>query len=89
MDLSSELGRKVKNVIDALKADMLVGNKIERDRWPKVYVAKYGIRNLFIARGDRGIRFAYTIVSEGNRKIVIVLECFPDHKSYEARFGYS
>jgi hypothetical protein len=44
--------------------------------------------NLYRLKLDRKRRCCYTIVANHEGLKVIVLEVFPDHKSYNRRFGY-
>lgn len=78
----------VENFLEALKRDLTRGVKIPRSLWPKLYVRKYGITNLW--KYDVGLRYrtVYTIVAEGTKKVGIVIE-FMDHEAYNERFGYS
>jgi len=89
LDSDCELYNRIRRAIEALRADMLVGEKIERKKWAKTYVKKYGIRNLFRMETGKESRLIYTIIAENNKKIVVVLEFFQSHKEYERRFGYS
>jgi hypothetical protein len=89
LDSDCELYRRIRAALDAIKADMLVGDKVERKKFPKIYVRKYGIRNLFRMETGKGSRLSYTILSENKKKAVVVLEFFSSHKEYERRFGYS
>ena len=89
LDNDCELYRRIRAALDAIKADMLVGDKIEKKKFPKIYVRKYDIRNLFRMDTGKGSRLIYTILSENKKKVVVVLEFFSSHKEYERRFGYS
>jgi hypothetical protein len=77
-----------KEAIDVLRANMLVGEKVEKRKWPKVYVEKYRIRNLFLMDLGRRYRLTYNILSEGHKRIVCIIEVM-NHSTYERRFGYS
>ena len=85
----SELHNMIKASLDALREDMFAGEKIEKKKWPKKYVQEYGIHNLFKMDVGRECRLTYTIIAEGEKKIVCVIEFFSSHKSYDRRFGYS
>jgi hypothetical protein len=89
LDKNCDLYKRMKNALEALTENMLAGDKIERKKWAKVYVQKYGIYNLFRIETGKESRLIYTIIAEGNKKIVCVLEFFSDHKEYERRLGYS
>ena len=83
-----ELRKVIEKCLDSLREDMLVGDKIERRKWPKKYVREYRIYNLF--RLDAGkCRLTYTIIAEGKKKVVCVIEFFSNHKKYNRRFGYT
>jgi hypothetical protein len=89
LDRNCELYKRIKTALEALKENVLAGDKIERKKWAEVYVQKYGVYNLFRIEAGKESRLIYTIVAEGNKKIVCALEFFSDHKEYERRFGYS
>jgi len=67
---------------------MLAGEKVEKRKWPQVYVEKYGIRNLFLMDLGRRFRLTHNIIAEGPKKIVCIIEVM-DHRTYERRFGYT
>lgn len=66
---------------------MFAGERVGKKKWPKYYIMRYGIRNLFVFDLSKGWRLTYTIIAEGMKKIVCVLEAM-DHKTYERRFKY-
>jgi len=72
---------------DDLKKDPFVGIKIPHDVWPKEYVHKYGIDNLWKYDLPDGWRLIYTVRANQVTILTVVLEWF-DHKEYERRFGY-
>lgn len=78
----------VDSALDALKANMTVGVKIPKPQWPRLYIRRYRINNLWKMDLLRGARLIYTILSEQGRWMVVVLEAFLTHKEYEERFGY-
>ena len=63
------------------------GQKVQKALWPKYYVQKYGIRNLWRLRLDDSWRMIYTIIGEQVRIVTVILEVM-DHKEYGKRFGY-
>jgi hypothetical protein len=79
----------MKAALDVIKGDMLVGDKIEKKKWPRIYVRKYKIYSLFRMETGKGTRLTYTILAENKKKVVVVLEFFSSHKEYERRFGYT
>ena len=74
-------------MLDTLKERADAGDYIPRPLWPK-HPAYLDVKNLFRYEIDKGMRASYTIGRDGVRLIVRVIEIFPDHKSYERRFGY-
>ena len=73
--------------LDVLKGNMFTGERIERRKFPKYYVQKYGVNNLYKFNLDSRTRLIYTLVAEETEIAVVVLEIL-DHKKYEERFGY-
>ncbi len=74
-------------MLDTLKEKPDAGDHIRRSLWPRS-PAYQRINNLWRYDIDREMRATYTIKREGGKFIVLVLEVFRDHKSYEKRFGY-
>jgi hypothetical protein len=74
--------------LDTLKENIFAGEIIKRKQIPKYYIKKFGVNNLYRLKLDRKRRCCYTIVADHEGLKVIVLEVFPDHKSYDRRFGY-
>lgn len=84
-----ELRKVVEKCLDSLRKDMLVGDKIGKNKWPRKYIKEYDIRNLFRLDATKECRLTYTIIAEGQKKIVCVIEFFSNHTKYNRRFGYS
>ena len=81
--LASAIGK----AIARLKLDPLCGTRIPSRLWPREYVQKYGISNLYKCDLPHGWRLIYTLVGDEVEIISILLEWFR-HKEYERRFGY-
>jgi len=79
--------RIVDNGLNILKGNMFAGQRIEKSKFPKFYVQKYGINNLYKYNLDRANRLIYTLVADESGIVVVVLEIL-SHKEYEKRFGY-
>ncbi len=77
----------IDRAIDELKSDPACGIKIEKRIWPKEYIKKYGITNLWKYDLPNAWRLIYTIESDEIRIVNIILEWF-SHKEYEKRFRY-
>ena len=60
----SYLYKATKGAIDVLRENMLAGEKVEKRKWPEVYVREYGIRNLFLMDLGRRYRLTYNVLSE-------------------------
>jgi len=84
----SYLSRIVNSGLDALKENIFAGKRIERRKFPRYYVQKYGVNNLYKFNLDSRTRLIYTLVADESGVAVVVLEIL-DHKKYEERFGYS
>lgn len=74
--------------LEALKENMFAGEMMRKSQIPKYYVREFGINNLYRLKLNGKRRCCYTIVADQEGFKVIVLEVFPDHKSYNRRFGY-
>jgi hypothetical protein len=66
---------------------MFAGEKIEKSKFPKYYVLKYGINNLYKYNLNGGNRLIYTLVADESGVALVVLDVL-SHKEYERRFGY-
>lgn len=87
LDEGSYLRRIVDKGLDVLKENMFAGQRIERNKFPKFYVQKYGVNNLYKYNLDRANRLVYTLVANETGTAVVVLDVL-SHKEYEKRFGY-
>jgi len=77
----------VNDGLDVLKENMFAGERIERRMFPRYYVQKFGVNNLYKFNLDVRTRLVYTLVAEESGVAVVVLEIL-DHKKYDERFGY-
>jgi len=73
--------------IAKLVLDCGAGIKIPKKYWPKEYVKRYNINNLWKLNLDNYWRMIYTIVGDEIKLVSIVLEVL-DHKKYDRKFGY-
>ena len=74
--------------IQDLKENAFFGIQIPKRLFPKEYVQKYGINNLWKYDLPRGWRFLYTIAPNNEVELIsAILEWF-DHKDYARRFKY-
>lgn len=77
----------LERAFDDLKGDPFCGTKIPKKLWPKEYVKKYSINNLWKYDLPNSWRLIYTIKADKVTILSVVLEWF-DHKEYERRFKY-
>ena len=87
LEKGSHLRRIIDNGLDVLRENMFAGQRIEKEKFPKYYVQKHGINNLYKYNLDAGNRLVYTLVADESGVVVVVLEIL-SHKEYEKRFGY-
>ena len=85
---SDSYARQIVNeALDVLKENMFAGQLIAKKKFPKVYVRKYGVKNLYKYNLDRSKRLIYTLVADESGVTVVIKEIL-NHKDYEKRFGY-
>ena len=60
---------------------------LEKKKSLKVYVQKYGVKNLYKYNLDRSKRLIYTLATDESGIAVVIIEIL-NHKDYEKRFGY-
>ncbi len=77
----------INRAIDDLKEKPTCGIKIPKKLWPKTYIKKYDITNLWKYDLPTGWRLIYTIETDEIMIVAIILEWF-DHKNYKKRFNY-
>ena len=77
----------IENATKDLSADREAGIKVPRKLWPREYVQKYGITNLWKYNLDSYWRLTYTLTGDAVKMYLIYLEYLP-HTEYERRFGY-
>ena len=70
-----------------LKKNPTCGAKIEKRLWPKEYIKKYAVTNLWKYDLPDGWRIVYTIQTNEIMILNVILEWF-DHKAYARRFKY-
>lgn len=82
-----QLYDSINRAILEMKANAACGIKIPKRLWPKEYVRKFGITNLWKFNLPKGWRVVYTIKENKIVVLNVILEWF-NHKEYEARFKY-
>jgi Txe/YoeB family toxin of Txe-Axe toxin-antitoxin module len=81
------LKKAISKAIENLKQNAYAGEKISRKLWPKEYVKRYKVNNLYWYQLPKAWRLIYTIVANQVEILAVIVEYF-DHKSYERRFKY-
>lgn len=84
---NDKLKKQIDEAMDLMKSDPAAGDKIEKHLWPKQYMDKYGINNLFRYELGRKCRMIYTIMGDPEEIVCIVIDVL-SHKEYDERFGY-
>jgi len=79
--------RIIEKGISKLSQNIENGKKIQRKLWPKEYVQKYGLNNLWKLNLDSYWRLPYTIAGQEAKLIGIVIEVL-NHKKYSRKFKY-
>ncbi len=78
----------ISKAISVLSQDKEAGKKIPKKLWPKEYIIKYDITNLWKYNLDTYWRLIYTISGNEIQFFLICLD-FVDHKEYNKKFNYS
>jgi hypothetical protein len=78
---------KAEEAFSQIKAHYEIGEKVQKDRWPRYYILTWGINNLFVYKVGRDWRLTYSLVSDGGGIKAFCLEILT-HKEYNKRFGY-
>ncbi|MEK6859371.1 MAG: hypothetical protein AABX54_01015 [Nanoarchaeota archaeon] len=81
------LKKALRRAIEDFKQNAFCGERIRKERIPKIYIQKYDIDNLLWYPLPDGWRLVYSVSSDNNELIAIIVEYF-DHKNYERRFGH-
>jgi len=82
-----KLNKSILDAINELKINPSRFTKIQKKKWPKEYIKKFKITNLWKYDLPNGFRLIYTIKENEVEIISIILEWF-NHKKYERKFGY-
>jgi len=77
----------INRAFDDIEENAFCGTQIPKDLFPKEYIQKYQITNLWKYDLPNGWRLLYTVARENIVVLSIILEWL-DHKNYERRFKY-
>lgn len=84
---SDRFYKEIDGILETVRDNPQIGDRIQYERIPKCYIAAYGIPNLFRVELSRGWRLVYSLTGRQDQKTIYILEIF-DHKDYERRFRY-
>jgi Txe/YoeB family toxin of Txe-Axe toxin-antitoxin module len=82
------LKKQIKIAIENLKENAFTGIRIPKRLFPKEYIVKYEITNLWKYDLPDGWRLIYTLVSPSKIEVVSIILEWLNHPNYERRFGY-
>ncbi|MFH1751821.1 MAG: hypothetical protein ABH821_02685 [archaeon] len=77
----------INRAMDDLKKDPFCGIRIPRKQWPKEYIKKFDINNLWKYDLPGAWRLVYTVKGAKVEVMSIILEWF-SHKEYNRKFNY-
>ncbi len=81
------LYKAVKEVIDNLKNDIIVGVRIKHEQIPKYYLKRHDVNAVFKVDLPGHWRLVYGITAVHHEKKALLMELF-DHHRYNKRFTY-
>lgn len=78
----------IKAMREILSENMLIGEKIRKNRMPRDYIRKYNVSNLYRYAHPEGFRSTYTIQLMGEDGFCPIILDFLSHNDYEQVFDY-
>lgn len=87
LDKGGALFKNIQDIIDKLKNDVIIGERIRHRQIPKYYKKRHGIDNAFHVYLPEGMRLIYSITNYQGKRTAFLMELI-DHKKYERRFNY-
>jgi hypothetical protein len=81
------LRKNVNEILDLLRMNYELGDKVPKRQGPRSYVKQLGLNNLYRCDLIEGWRLTYTLSFDGVGIRVDVIEVMT-HREYEKRFGY-
>ncbi|MFT4309669.1 MAG: hypothetical protein ACMXYL_04230 [Candidatus Woesearchaeota archaeon] len=88
LDVNDPLRKGISRAIISLRKNAFAGTQIPKRLFPRKYVRKYGITNLWKYNLPKGWRLIYTIASDDELEIISAILEWSSHKEYERRFNY-
>src|SRR3990172_8513307 len=71
LESDSYLRQIFDKALDVLKENMLVGQSIEKKKFPKIYAQRYAIKSLYKYNLDTSNRLTYTLVADESGTAVV------------------
>lgn len=62
--------KQITSCLDALRQNIAAGEKIERAKFPELYLRRYGITNLYSVAVDKSSRLLYTVIAQDSKKVI-------------------
>jgi len=88
LDEEDFLKKSIKRAIKDLQNNAFIGIQIPKRLFPKEYIIKYGINNLWKYDLPNSWRLLYTITREDEVQIISAILDWFNHKDYERKLRY-
>ncbi len=82
-----QLFNSINRAVEDLRKNPFCGIKVPKKLWPKEYIIKYRITNLWKYNLPNYWRLTYSVYGDEIKIVSMILEWF-NHKDYERRFNY-
>jgi hypothetical protein len=84
---NSSMYKKIRDVIDDLKNDKVIGIRLKQKQIPRYYVKKHDVNAVYKVDPPNYFRLIYGVLVIHGEKKALLMELF-DHDKYNKRFGY-
>lgn len=88
LEENDPIKKGIKKAIQDLKQDAFSGLQIPKKLFPKDYLKKFGVLNLWKYNLPKAWRLIYTLNTENEVELITAILDWFDHKSYEKKFKY-
>jgi Txe/YoeB family toxin of Txe-Axe toxin-antitoxin module len=82
------LKKAITSAVHMMRKNAFAGVQIQKKLFPKEYVRKYGITNLWKYNLPHGWRLIYTITAKNEVELISAILDWLPHKEYENKFNY-
>jgi len=87
--VEKSLLNSINKKVELIKENIHYGEPIAKNLFPREYIEKYGIKNLFRIELPNYWRMLYTLTNgESEIEIISFVLDFINHKDYNKKFGY-